>query len=141
MIRAEDWVNRLDDYFKRTETLPFSLGANDCCLFAAGAVQAMTGVDLAARFRGKYRTEAGAMRILKRYADGDVRAMMTRMARDNALEEVTPLRLTRGSIALISHDGRESLGVISLTGAHILAPAVTGRAQFPLTRALTGWLI
>jgi hypothetical protein len=141
MIRRENWVILLDEYLQWKETVPFVFGANDCCLFAAGAVQAITGIDLAVAFRGKYKTEATAIRALKRYAGGGVRELMERMASENSLLETSPLSLSRGSVALIQHEGRDSLGIISLTGMHIVAPGIAGTVHLPLNRAITGWLI
>jgi len=141
MIRKENWVVLLDNYLKAKERIPFVFGANDCCLFAAGAVHAITGVDLAMAFRGKYQTEAGAIRALKKYSDGGARELMQRIAKENDLIESPFPMLARGAIALISNDGRESLGVVSLTGMHIVAPGIISMAHLPLSSAITGWNI
>lgn len=141
MIRLENWVTILDEYLKMKENSPFALGVNDCCLFAADAVLAITGVDMAMAFRGKYSNESGAVRAMKKYAGGGVRELMHRMAKENDLPEVQPLMLSRGSVALIDSDGRDSLGVINLTGMHVSAPSIAGVVHIPINRAITGWLI
>lgn len=62
MTRCEDWHARLAAYVFDAGRTPFAYGSHDCALFAAGAVEAMTGTDLAAGWRGIYRTLAGASR-------------------------------------------------------------------------------
>lgn len=141
MNRRQDWVTRLDVYLKARATLPFVFGSNDCCLFAAGAVEAMTGEDLASGFRGKYRTRHGAAQAMKKYAGGGARELMEKMAALHGLAEAPPTLLARGSVALILNDGLESLGIVDLSGTHIAAPGVIGMVRMPLTRAMTGWLV
>lgn len=58
MKRLENWRDRLRAYVRATARMPFEFGTNDCALFAAGAIREMTGVDLAAEFRGQYSDEA-----------------------------------------------------------------------------------
>lgn len=141
MMRRQDWVVRLDAYLKARAGLPFVFGANDCCLFAAGAVEAMTGEDLATGFRGKYRTRHGAAQAMKKYAGGGARELMEKMAVLHGLMQVSPPMLARGSVALILNDGIESLGIVDLSGTHIAAPGVVGMVRMPLNRAITGWLV
>ena len=43
--------------------MPFARGTNDCCMFAADAVLAMTGRDLAADWRGTYSDDRGALHV------------------------------------------------------------------------------
>lgn len=45
---------------------PFAWGENDCCLFAADAVLAVTGHDPAADLRGTYATAEQAAQVLRR---------------------------------------------------------------------------
>jgi hypothetical protein len=78
---------------------------------------------------------------LKKYAGGGVRELMVRMAADHGLIEAAPPMLTRGSVALILNDGRESLGIVDLTGMAIVAPGIVGMVRMPIDRAITGWLV
>jgi hypothetical protein len=64
MERLPDWRPRLDDYLRGVRGQPFAWGRLDCALFCAGAVEAMTGQDLARGWRG-YRTEAAGLRKLE----------------------------------------------------------------------------
>lgn len=73
-MRYRDWEQQLANYFIAMRDVPFEYGVNDCCLFAASAVAAMTGVDVAEQYRGKYTTELGAAKALKKLGGGTVEA-------------------------------------------------------------------
>lgn len=72
--RLSTWEARLGTYLAERRTMPFAWGSNDCALFAAGAVEAMTGSDPAAAFRGAYRSMAGSVRALKQHGAGTLEA-------------------------------------------------------------------
>lgn len=63
MTRFPDWRTQLSEYLADTRGQGFRWGKLDCALFVAGAVEAMTGEDLARGWRG-YRTEAEGRRAL-----------------------------------------------------------------------------
>ena len=73
-MRRVDWELQLHDYLNRCSSCAFAWGEHDCALFAAGGVLAMTGVDPAATFRGRYRTAIGSVRALRRYGTGTLEA-------------------------------------------------------------------
>lgn len=75
MKRLPDWPQRLDAVIVEATAKPFRYGAFDCCLFAADAVRAMTGVDPAQSWRGCYRGLRGALQMIRR--EGDVPAIVT----------------------------------------------------------------
>lgn len=56
MERKPDWEQRLNDFLADVAGKPFKAGEHDGAMFAAGAVKAMTGVDLGKQFRGSYET-------------------------------------------------------------------------------------
>lgn len=72
--RFADWEARLGAYLEANAGVAFAYGAHDCALFSAGAVEAMTGVDLAAEFRGAYDSEFGAARVLASKGEGTLEA-------------------------------------------------------------------
>lgn len=93
--RLPDWEQRLHDYVAALEGSSFSWGTLDCALFAAGAVMAQTGVDLAADFRGRYRTARGSVRALRRFGAGTLAATIA--ARLPAIE---PAFAQRGDVVM-----------------------------------------
>lgn len=66
MERFPDWAARLSDFIDEIKASPFDWSADCFCGWAAGAVMAQTGKDIAVEFRGKYKTAKGALRVLKR---------------------------------------------------------------------------
>lgn len=70
IVRAHDWEERLACYLDLCSERPFLWGQHDCALFAAGAIKAMTGVDPAADFRGKYDDARGAAAALRELGSG-----------------------------------------------------------------------
>lgn len=65
MSRVSDWEMRLSAYIADKREEPFAWGRHDCCTFAAGAVEAITGQDPMPEFRGRYDTALGSVRILE----------------------------------------------------------------------------
>ncbi|MFA5582239.1 MAG: hypothetical protein WDA25_09855 [Paracoccaceae bacterium] len=66
LLRRPDWEKHLCAYLDANAARPFEYGQFDCCLFAAGAVDAMCGTDFRARWAGQYTTAAGALRVMRR---------------------------------------------------------------------------
>lgn len=65
MERLSCWEARLGGLLEARGQEPHAYGRNDCMIFAAAAVEAVTGLDLAKAHRGKYRSAAGASRYLR----------------------------------------------------------------------------
>jgi hypothetical protein len=63
--RKKYWQGLLFDAVRAAKECDFKYGKHDCCLAAANIVQAVTDVDLMEDFRGKYRSAAGAARLIK----------------------------------------------------------------------------
>lgn len=76
MHRMADWDTRLAAYLEPLRLRPFQWGKHDCCTFAAGAVEAMTGVDPMPEFRGRYTTAIGSARALTRFGAGTLAATL-----------------------------------------------------------------
>jgi hypothetical protein len=72
MERLSDWESRLSEYIDSKRGKPFRYGSNDCCMFAAGAVEAMTGIDPMPEYRGKYKTKASSIKALQEIGNGDL---------------------------------------------------------------------
>jgi hypothetical protein len=64
LVRYPDWDRRLTSHLFGRLRERFSYGGLDCVLFAANAVQAMTGTDLLGELRGKWHTKSQAMRMI-----------------------------------------------------------------------------
>ena len=139
--RFEDWPSRLDSFLESRRATPFSYGSHDCCLFAADAVLAITGVDPAASFRNRYKSAFGAMRRMREVcADATVWATARDVFGDLHLPEIDPLFAQRGDVVLVSHSAGESLAVIAPDGWPV-APDDIGWKRSDRAYALTAWRI
>ena len=131
--RLPDWQTRLECLCADRMAAPFVWGQQDCCLWAADAVQALTGQDPAAHLRGQYDTAEGAARLLREL--GGVRAVAT-----TALGPAVPvLRAAVGDVVLIHNAGRDLLGVC--IGTAVLAPGPAGLGAVPLMSAQAAWKV
>lgn len=134
MLRHEDWRRRLGAYVKSVRAEPYAFGTQDCWLFIAGAVEAMTGIDHAAKHRGRYSTARGAIsRVLKPI---DAKNMFG--VAGHYFEEIAPAFAQIGDIMAIPTDDifGASLGI--LNGERILVVTASGidtRDRSEATRA------
>jgi hypothetical protein len=60
------WEQALANVIALARTRTVAYGTHDCCAFSASAVEAITGVDYLAEFRG-YQTPREASVLLKKY--------------------------------------------------------------------------
>ena len=72
MKRREDWPERLFDTIAEWKHRPFAWGTADCCQFMAVCVEAMTGTDPMAEYRGQYEDEASGKAVLKAKGGGSL---------------------------------------------------------------------
>lgn len=130
-MRFEDWPVRLDAEIEAARPRVFQWGEHDCLMFTARVVQALTGVDHAAAWRGKYETELGAARILKRLRYADTAAAAT----DKLGPAIAVLLAQRGDV--VTFDG--ALGICS--GAHGVFVTPEGLTFVPLPQCVAAWRV
>nr|WP_227459659.1 hypothetical protein [Cupriavidus pauculus] len=111
----------------------FSWGASDCCLFVCDAVEAITGSDPAARWRGLYSTEKGARRLLR---DNDGVSGLAALAFG---APVVAALAGRGDVVLIDTPAGEALALC--VGGLIAAQAEEGIEFYPIGAAKAAWKI
>lgn len=131
MTRFPDWPMLLDSIVTARLRAPFAWGVNDCALFAADCVLAMTGVDLAKDLRGLNALQAS------RY----VRSCggMSGVA-SKALGPACRVRdAVQGDVLLVPAGKRKALAVHSGNGA--LLPGANGLMMVPLSVAVLAWRI
>jgi hypothetical protein len=116
----------LTAYVARVARLRFQWGQHDCAIFAAGAVEALTGRDLAAPYRGRYSTMRGGLRVIRRDGFADHAAYFAAH-----LPEKT--RPTPGDLAVIPTPDGPAMGVVQ--GAHVYVLSPEGLRLVPLAAA------
>ncbi len=133
LTRKENWPELLLASVEAAHTQPFAWGKHDCCTFAADCVQAMTGVDLMERFRGRYTSARGAIRA-------GAEAGYTALADIwNALPEIAPLTAQRGDVVLF--EAVEGLAVAVVIGHQAVAAGPDGVTLVPLELWLKAWRV
>lgn len=128
--RFPDWQQRLTAYLHGIARLPLEYGRHDCALFAAGAVLAMTGVDFAADWRGRYTTRRGGLRIMRRSGYHDHVAFVRATFPPVAVAMALP-----GDLAVLDGADGPSLGVVQGPSVYVLHPA-GHLGVMPLTEAV-----
>lgn len=131
--RLPDWQLRLDALVHERTRARFAWGSNDCALFAADAVHAVTGHDLAAGLRGLGARQA--LRHVQRVGG------MCHLV-PAALAPLTHTSLAQeGDIALVQQPGRGAkqlaLGVV--VGEYVIGPSSSGLMAAPMRNAVQVW--
>jgi len=135
--RLPDWQVRLATLVGDRLQAPFVWGRNDCALFAADAVQAILGHDLAAPWRGQYHTATGAARLLDSLGGG-LQALATHMLG----QPISPRLARPGDVVLMAATPaapRECLGICN--GATALGPAAWGLAARSMAEVSAAWRV
>lgn len=141
MKRYSDWETRLLAFLLSRRHTPFAWGGHDCSLFACDAVLAMTGVDIAADFRGTYSTALQAARVIKKFAGSDIIALAEKRAQEAKLSEIKPLTARRGDIALVRKVDGTALGIIGLNPRYAYCVADPGFQRFPMSNWIRAWRV
>lgn len=134
--RVADWPEQLAALIEGRRDRPFEWGTHDCCMFAADAVQVLTGDDPLTAYRGTYSTEEEA--AAKLGEAGLEAAALERMATFGA-PLIRPSLAQRGDVALVAVRNHLLLGVV--TGERIVVPDADRLAEVPLRLAIRAWAI
>ena len=145
--RLEQWPERLADLIEARHAQPFAWGVQDCALFACDAVQAMTGIDPAIAFRGRYKDRRGAYSALgqflgvdgKRHSKAALGSVWAKIAVKHGWWEVPPAFAQRGDVGLLDLDGRGTLAICM--GAIFAAAGPSGVVFIPHGHARRAWHI
>lgn len=117
-MRYPDWNSRLIAYLSTVVERPVQPGIHDCALFLAGAVEAQTGTDYAAPYRGRYTTIAGGMRILRKDGFDDHIALAA-----HHLPEIPPAFAQPGDGAVVETPDGPALGLVQGERIYVVGPA------------------
>ena len=126
------WQERLQALIQSRMHTPFAWGSHDCCMWAADAVQAQTGIDPASQWRGAYNAASGAVQQL---------AELGGLAAVGALAgpSILPLQASVGDVGLV-HDGERDILAVCAGDVWLLA-GNQGLAALPLDAARLAWRV
>jgi len=139
-MRPHNWQLRLAEFGRARASMPFSWGTNDCCTFAAAAVEAVSGSNPMSSME-PYGTEAGrkrkALRRLLRRIDkaGGLKALVTEFLG----APISPRMASVGDVVLVLNAGAEVVGVCN--GINIMAPGASGVVTLSMDAAVAAWRI
>lgn len=128
-MRREDWPERLAAFLDERATAPFVWGRNDCVTFAADWILDATGVDVIADIRGKWRSESGAARTIRKLG---------------GLAAATSLRLAPVGLGL-AHRGDVGLidlglpALVIIDGDLVAGPGVAGIVRARRENLIAAW--
>ena len=132
-MRKENWDTELFNFINSKKYTSFQWGVHDCIMFAVGCAQAMTGIDLAEKYRG-YATEDEAMEIIK--VAGGFKELVT----ENMGKEISPKMARRGDWVLLELNEMPSLAVC-LGSQAMGVRKESGLALRPMPEAKAAWRI
>lgn len=135
--RLEDWPERLNRFLEQPHK--FDWQTANCALFAADAVEAMTGIDFAEQYRGP-KTKLGVYRRLLKRCGGGVEDAATK-----ELGQPKPILLAqRGDVvsAAAGENGEIALGVCAgQWGVFLSLNPKLGVVHISLSKCLNAWTV
>ena len=137
-MRVKNWERSFNELLEYKATQQFSWGVNDCCLFTADFIAAITGVDLAQGIRGSYHDALGAARFVK--AMGGIDGIADAILDFNGFKRTLPALSRRGDALLIEiKKSRFAFGVNG--GNYALFSGYDGLVRFPISKTKLAWRI
>ncbi len=131
--RVPDWRLRLDAYLTSRLYMPFGWGVNDCALFAAGDVEALTGHDPASSLRG-HCSALQAARFVR--GSGGLAAIATAAlghpVRADEARQGDIVRMPQGAFDMLA---------VCIDDNVVAAPMHEGMGLLPRNLALQAWSV
>lgn len=137
MRRVENWPLVLSAMLRAQKDQPFQYGTNDCLMFPADVVNALTGTDVAADVRGTYSTYEEATAIIA--AAGGIEELISARLGFTGSRQV--LTAKRGDVVIMKTVYGIMGGVVDDSGQRIAVPMDDQQTlvRFPLTKAWRVW--
>ena len=142
MQRRPDWPERLAEYVAEGAVVRFRWGEVDCCLWACGGLEAMTGIDPAAPLRGTYADLEGARKALRGFGGGGLLETAEKLALDyGKIRLASPLYAQRGDLVMAQGAGDSPDGLGLCVGRTALCLTPRGLRSVRLEDSLAAWRI
>lgn len=137
--RIDGWDVKLATLLQDYQARPFAWGSHDCCLLACDAVDTITGVDLAADFRGRYTSKIGAIQTLRALGYESIWHLCNAKAKVHQIGRIEANRAQRGDLGYCKSNGG-SLCVWGGGGWHTMFPK-SGFGVVAPDRIVQAWRI
>lgn len=132
VVRFSDWPMRLSAYLAEKQNEPFVWGSNDCLLFAAKAVQKLTGENFYDEY-GSYSSMNEAYNLL--LENGGIKGIISRAL---GASKRNVLSAQRGDVIIIKTPELVA-GIVDDTGQRVAVLTLNGLTRMPLDKALRYW--
>lgn len=134
-MRVRGWEQQLVRLTTGKLRTPWAWGEHDCVMFAADCILAMTGVDLADEFRGRYENEHEAWALLAHLGHEDLGSLVS-----TRLPEIKPRDAQRGDVVLMPGEFGDFIAICD--GATAVGPrAPRGINHNPMSAAVRAWRV
>lgn len=136
--RIDGWRARLDRALDEARRKPFAWGSHDCGPeFAGRCIEAITGADIAAPWRGRYTTREGALRVIHEDGFADLADLVSSLLPEH--EHVSRARV--GDLAGVPVDSPfvVALGVVG--GARVFVLRPEGLGTVSLLQCSRAWRV
>ena len=137
-MRTNGWEKRFNDVLEAKRKEPFAWGKNDCSLFAADCVKALTGIDFMKELRGLYASEEEAEAIIG-YTGSLERTI------ENLLWPIHPVNICvtnakRGDVVMVELGKKLAVGVWDGQDALVPTPkSECGFGKYPMRCVVRCW--
>ena len=133
--RRPGWERHLAEAIEAARDRPFCWGRHDCATFSFDLRRAIAGGhDVAALWRGRYRTARGAVRVMRRLGWTSLEAA----GRDLLGEPLPSVHLAQRGDLVLSDTG---LGFGICLGARAAGIAPSGLVLVPITACTLAWCV
>ena len=134
LMRVDRWEIRLAEAIEAARHRPFQWGVHDCATWAMDVRFALTGDDMAADWRGRYRTANGAAKFMRKQGYADLREA----AMDKLGAPLETVRLAQRGDVLLDPEG-EALGICAgRIGLFLTEGGLTDRPLVECTHGVAG---
>ncbi|UTW56195.1 hypothetical protein [Kordiimonas sp. SCSIO 12610] len=128
-LRKADWQANLLAAVRDKKHTVFEYGSHDCCTAAADVIKAAFDIDLMIGLRGRYRSAAGAMRVIRNEGFDDLRGLVTARVQAHGGKPIAPAFATMGNLVMTDtalHDQTRGEAVGVCAGRKFLFPGEVG---------------
>lgn len=131
-MRRNDWVDQMWAIIEAHSSAQFEWGVNDCCLFTARVIDAMTDTDHELDLQAAYSDEATALAYIASHGG-------LQDAVSSHLGEPAEGRALRGDAVMV--DGGEGYAIGICTGSTVACLQQQGLIHLPRSEILARWAI
>lgn len=122
LARSDGWDRALEDVASAQVSVLPEWGTSDCMMSACEAIKAVVGVDPLEEFRGKYATEAGAAKAMRRNRCQNVKDVFETYLK---LEPVNRFAARRGDVGVAVVNDEFVAGYVCFHGFAVKQPQGT----------------